>query len=307
MNDPLEQFRVKPEQQPVAQIPEWNDENVFKHISEKTGRTIASWDDLNEKTQANEPTTFHFANEEVERINKYIQETGRSVSDFYESQKDWSKVDNKTLVMGDMREQYPTLTEDEIEEMYDEEYGLQEVDEDYDGEEEIAKVKKFNKRKEIKLKTEAEKVRQKMESLKSKYSAPSDVMQNNKKASEEWSNSMNAAISEIAYNTEDGFNYEFADKAKYDFLKDINSLLAPFKTKDGMLDYTKLAKTLIVGLEHDNVLKEYGKFIKANTVKDSMAAASNKSDPRNNPQQTEGDAEWKRIAMENLRNFNRKF
>lgn len=308
MENPLEQFQVKPtnEQVTTPVVPnEWTDENVFKHIQEKIGREVTTWDDL--KPQTVEQTPFAFANEEVEKINKYIQDTGRTIADYYESQKDWSKVDNKTLVMGDIREQYPTLTNEEIEELYDEEYGLQEIDTEYDDEDEIKRVTKQNKRKEIKLKTEAEKVRQKMESLKAKYNTPSDAVQANKKAQEDWSTSMSNALQGVNVSMEDGFTYDFTDKAKYGFLNDLNNLFAPFKDANGGLDYQRLAKTIIVGLEHDNVLKEYGKFIKANTVKDSMAAASNKSNPANNPQVSQHDEEWRRIAMENFRKHSNKF
>lgn len=309
MNNPLEQFEVKPTNGQVKTpiIPnEWTDENVFKHIQEKIGREVTTWDDL--KMPDVQPTTpIAFANEDVEKINKYIQETGRTIADYFESQKDWSKVDNKTLVMGDIREQYPTLSDEEIQELYDEEYGLQEIDTEYDDEDEIKKVTKQNKRKEIKLKTEAEKVRQKMESLKQKYNAPSEAVQERQRAAEDWSNSMKSALQGVNVAMEDGFTYDFADKDKYGFLNDVNNLFAPFKNAQGGLDYQRLAKTIIVGLEHDNVLKEYGKFIKANTVKESMAQASNKSNPNNNPQVSQHDEEWRRIAMENFRKHSNKF
>ena len=308
MSNPLEQFKVDindPKPQP-NQVAEWNDENVFKHIQEKTGREISSWDDLMPKAPA-QPEQFVFANEEVERINKYISETGRGIQDYFESQKDWSKVDNKTLVMGNIREQYPTLTDEEIQELYDEDYGLQETDPEFDSEEEIQKINKQNKRKEIKLKTEAEKVRQKKESLKAQYSQPSQSVKEKQQAAQDWSNSMKNAISGVNVELEDGFKYDFTDKAKYGYLEDINQLLSPFKTSEGGLDYNKLARTIIVGLEHDNVLKEYGKYIKANTVRDTMATASNKSNPNNNPQQAVVEQEWRKIALENFRKLSNKF
>lgn len=308
MNNPLEKFQVDNNNQKTQpnQAVEWNDENVFKHIQEKTGREVSSWDDLMPKTPA-QPQQFVFANDEVERINKYISETGRSIQDYFESQKDWSKVDNKTLVMGNIREQYPTLTDDEIQELYDEDYGLQESDPEFDSEEEIQKINKQNKRKEIKLKTEAEKVRQKMESLKAQYSQPSQTVKEKQQAAEDWRNLMKNAISEVNVELEDGFKYDFTDKAKYKYLEDINQLLSPFKTSEGGLDYNKLARTIIVGLEHDNVLKEYGKYIKANTVRDTMATASNKSNPDNNPQQTVVEEEWRKIALDNFRKLSNKF
>lgn len=306
MSNPLEKYQVNPNA-PVApqnDVKDWNDENVFAYIQEKSGKAVSSWEDLVQP--APEPTPLSFANEEVERINTFIRETGRSVNDYYESQKDWSKVDNKTLVMGDIREQYPTLTNDEIEELYDEEYGLQDIDTEFDDEDEIKKITKQNKRKEIKLKTEAEKVRQKMESLKAKYSQPSQASQDKQKAAEDWSNSMKNAMNDMSVSMDDGFKYDFADKAKYEFLQDINSLLTPFKDSKGGFDYNKLARTIIVGLEHDNVLKEYAKYVKANTVRDSMAAASNKGDSHI-PTTTPADEEWKRIALANFKQKSNKF
>ena len=92
----------KQSQQPTP--PEIDDNVVLTHINKKTGKAFQSIDDL----------FVPELPEDVAEFNKYKKETGRSLKEYFELQRDYEKEDPKTLIAKHMAIKNPELNEDDI-------------------------------------------------------------------------------------------------------------------------------------------------------------------------------------------------
>ena len=61
-----------------------DDEVVLQYLSEKLGRDLESFDDLN--TTSTETESNDFASEQLQVINEYVKNTGRTVQDYLNTQ-----------------------------------------------------------------------------------------------------------------------------------------------------------------------------------------------------------------------------
>jgi len=141
----------KPIEQEVA--PLVIDENVIlKELNEKYGFDAKSLDDLKPKEIAK-------LDPEAEKYLEYKKETnGRSYQDFLETQKDWSAEPKENILLQNLRLENPTLTDKQIERLYQKEY----VTSEYADEDEITD-------KEINIERDYQKGLKLLESQKEKY------------------------------------------------------------------------------------------------------------------------------------------
>jgi len=90
-----------------------DDEIVLNYLSEKLGRDLTSFDDLNttsEQTESND-----FASEQLRVINEYVKNTGRTVQDYLNTQTvDLSNVSDDALMKEYLRLDNPDLTDAEL-------------------------------------------------------------------------------------------------------------------------------------------------------------------------------------------------
>ena len=90
-----------------------DDEIVLQYLSEKLGRDLSSFDDLNttsEQTESND-----FASEQLRVINDYVRNTGRTVQDYLNTQTvDLSNVSDDALMKEYLRIDNPDLTDAEL-------------------------------------------------------------------------------------------------------------------------------------------------------------------------------------------------
>jgi len=90
-----------------------DDEVVLQYLSEKLGRDISSFDDLNttgEQTESND-----FASEQLQVINEYVKNTGRTVQDYLNTQTvDLTNVSDDALMKEYLKIDNPSLTDAEL-------------------------------------------------------------------------------------------------------------------------------------------------------------------------------------------------
>jgi hypothetical protein len=99
-----------------------DDESVIKYLKEK-GFNAESLDDLKPKEIAK-------LDSETEKYLEYKKETGRSYNDFLETQKDWSAEPKENILLQNLRLENPTLTEKQIDRLYEKEYVASEFADD---------------------------------------------------------------------------------------------------------------------------------------------------------------------------------
>ena len=90
-----------------------DDEVVLQYLSEKLGRDLTSFDDLN--TTGTETESNDFASEQLQVINEYVKNTGRTVQDYLNTQTvDLTNVSDDALMKEYLRIDNPNLTDAEL-------------------------------------------------------------------------------------------------------------------------------------------------------------------------------------------------
>jgi hypothetical protein len=90
-----------------------DDEVVLQYLSEKLGRDLTSFDDLN--TTSTETESNDFASEQLQVINEYVKNTGRTVQDYLNTQTvDLTNVSDDALMKEYLRIDNPNLTDAEL-------------------------------------------------------------------------------------------------------------------------------------------------------------------------------------------------
>ncbi len=98
-----------------------DDEVVLQYLSEKLGRDINSFDDLNNNNQPVESNDF--ASDQLKVINDYIKNTGRTVQDYINTQTvDLSNVSDEAVLREYIRLDNPKLTDAELNDYLTETY-----------------------------------------------------------------------------------------------------------------------------------------------------------------------------------------
>jgi len=92
---------------------EISDEQIFQHLSEKLGREFTSYDDFDATSEVTESNDF--ASEQLQVINDYVRDTGRSVQDYLNTQTvDLTDVSDGAVMKEYLRVENPSLTEAEL-------------------------------------------------------------------------------------------------------------------------------------------------------------------------------------------------
>ena len=90
-----------------------DDQVVLNYLSEKLGRDIESFDDFD--NTSGEAESNNFASEQLQVINDYVRDTGRSVQDYLNTQTvDLSNVSDDAVIKEYLQLENPTLTEAEL-------------------------------------------------------------------------------------------------------------------------------------------------------------------------------------------------
>jgi len=90
-----------------------DDQVVLQYLSEKLGRDIDSFDDFNNTGETTESNNF--ASEQLQVINEYVKNTGRTVQDYLNTQTvDLSNVSDDAVMKEYLKLENPSLTEAEL-------------------------------------------------------------------------------------------------------------------------------------------------------------------------------------------------
>ena len=159
MEQPEEQQEVVEQvEEEVLEKPsefELDDNSILSYLKERHSLELGSIDDLkkNEKQELSE---------DVEKFLQYKKETGRSFEDFVNLQKDWTQVDDLSVLKEYYKETKPHLDDEDINHILSEDFSY---DESMDEASDIRKKK-------IAYKEELYKARNHFDGLKEKYKAP---------------------------------------------------------------------------------------------------------------------------------------
>ena len=235
--------------------------------------------------------------ENIEKLMSFMEDTGGDLNDYVKLNKDYSEMDNLTLLKEYYKESKPHLDDEEIGFLMEDQFSF---DEDSDDERDIRKKK-------IALKEQVADAKSHLDGLKSKYYE--DIKMGSKLTSEQQDainffdryKTENAETEAVAEKQKSdflsktntlfgdkfkGFEYDVGDK-KYRFnvknanevknkQSDINNFVKKFLNKDGeVADAQGYHKSLYTAMNSDAIAKHFYEQGKADAMKDSVANAKN--------------------------------
>jgi|TARA_E500000305_G_scaffold32494_2_gene24602 hypothetical protein len=148
---------VKEEEEKETPSSELSDEDVLTYIKNRYDKEINSVDDL-----LAEKETAPELPEDVSMYLKYKQETGRGISDFYNTQRDFDTMDDDSLLAEFIAQNEEGLDAIDIQDIMEDKFGF---DEELDDPKDI-------KRKKLSKKRELAKARKFLTEQKDKYKVP---------------------------------------------------------------------------------------------------------------------------------------
>lgn len=212
---------------------------MLDYLSERLGRKVSSFDEIQE-TQ----NTSVQLDERVESLNRFIQDTGRSVEDWLAYQSlNPSEMDDLTVIKAQLRNQYGNeATNEDIELLIQNKYSL---DEDIYEESEIRLA-------QLQLKVDADKARQEIEGLRSQYTVPAKQQTQPTEefqgiVNEEWLGTMSAEVDaldgiEFAVSKDSSFTFGLEDSYKSELKsknENIEDFFSSYVSEEGQWDFEK--------------------------------------------------------------------
>jgi len=245
--------------------------------------------------------------ENIQKVIDFMEETGGSLEEYVAINKDYSNVDDKTLLKEYYQQNKKHLTSDEIDFLIEDKFNY---DEDTEEERDI-------KRKKLAFKEEVAKAKENLSSLKNTYyrevKAGSKLTTDQKKAidffdrykteeqktselAERQRNIFNQKTDQVFDDKFKGFEYNVGEKS-YRFKvsnpfevkntqTDINNFVGKFLDKNNVMSDAKgYHKSLFTAMNPDAVARHFYEQGRSDAVKDSIAKAKNVSMA---PRQTHG-------------------
>jgi hypothetical protein len=265
-----------------------------------------------EETVQNEesPVLEEVTDEQVEATENFMEETGGDINDYVKLNKDYSEMDNQTVLKEYYKQTKPHLTSDEIDFLMEDQFSYdEEVDEDKDIrrkklalKEQVADAKahldgyKSKYYEEIKAGSKLTNEQQKAIDFFNRYNKESE--ENQKIAESQKSNFLNKT-NQVFNDKFKGFEYNVGDK-KYRFnvkdanevkdtQSDINNFVKKFLNKKNMMEDARgYHKGLFTAMNPDAVAKHFYEQGKADAIKDSVAKGKNINV---NPRQQHGEVQ----------------
>ena len=235
--------------------------------------------------------------ENIMKVVEFMKETGGDLNDYVSLNKDYSDLDNHTLLKEYYKSTKPHLQEDEIDFLMEDQFSF---DEELDEERDV-------KRKKLALKEQVANAKTELDSLKSKYyedikmgSKLTSEQQNaveffnrynkeseeTQKQQEETQNHFSNKTNEVFNDKFKGFEYNVGDK-KYRFnvkdpvkvknnQSDLNNFVKKFLDKDYKMEDAKgYHKSLFTAMNSDAIANHFYEQGKADALKDSIAKSKN--------------------------------
>jgi len=233
----------------------------------------------------------------VQKLMSFMEDTGGDLNDYVKLNRDYSEMDNQTLLKEYYKTTKPHLQADEIDFLMEDQFSF---DEDVDEENDI-------KRKKLALKEQVASAKTQLEEHKSKYyeeikagsrltpeaKKAMDFFNRHNKESESTKKIHQEAKNRFLNKTEEvfndefkGFEYKVGDK-KYRFnvkdpnqvkesQSDINNFVKKFlNEKNQMEDATGYHKSMFTAMNSDAIANHFYEQGKADALKESMAKSKN--------------------------------
>ena len=233
-----------------------DDEVVLQYLSEKLGRDLTSFDDLN-TTTSTETESNDFASDQLRVINEYVKNTGRTVQDYLNTQTvDLSNVSDDAVLKEYLRLDNPNLTEAELNDYMATTYKMDK--EEYN-------ERQMNAGK-VQLMKDAKAARDYFNEVKEEYAMPTESEDSSisQEDREEWISTMSAEVDDLdgisfAMNDQgEEFVYQLDDDARNEikgYNSDLESFFDQYVDEGGNWDFDKLNTDMYILNNIDKIVR----------------------------------------------------
>ena len=320
VSKPVEEIKV-PEEKPVEQtedvpvIEEITNEEKVEEVAEAIEEQIV--ESVEKKIELPE---------NVQKLMSFMEETGGDLNDYVTLNKDYSKMDNHTLLKEYYKTTKPHLQSDEIDFLMEDQFSY---NEESDEEKEI-------KRKKLALKEQVADAKSHLDGLKSKYyedikmgskltneqqdainffNRYNEESEKSKKIQQEAKSTFLNKTKNVFNEKFKGFEYEVGDK-RYRFnvknpsevqntQSDINNFVKKFLNKNNQMEDAKgYHKALYTAMNSDAIANHFYEQGRADALKESMTKSKNVNmDPRQAHKETQAGGLKVRVLGDDSSDF----
>ena len=285
LSKPVEKVVVEPSDTPVMEEVT-NDTSEVEEVAEVLEKEIVQSIEANKELPAN-----------VKKLMSFMEDTGGDLKDYVKLNRDYSEMDNQSLLKEYYETTKPHLQADEIDFLMEDQF---KYDEDVDDERDI-------KRKKLALKEQVASAKSQLEENKSKYyedikagsklttqqQKAVDFFNRHNKESESTKKIHTQAKTRFLNKTNEvfnekfkGFEYNVGDKSYRFNVKDpsqvkesqsdINNFIKKFLNEDSQMEDAKgYHKSMFTAMNSDVIAKHFYEQGKADALKNSMANSKN--------------------------------
>lgn len=267
---------------------ERNKQEFLKFVNDQFKQNFDSIDSFN-NALSTEKTSF--ANEQIEKMNNFVSETGRSVVDYIRTQAvDYSKMSNEDVMRLSLKQENPELSMDEVNVLIESKYKLGK-DKYGDAEKTLGKIE---------LKKDVTNARKNLMEMQEKYRMP--VERNDNSAEQEtvrkdWINNMSSEVDEVESITFDindsgeQFTFSLTDdhrKGLVDANSNLNSFFNQYIGDNGDWNFDKLNTDMFVLSNFQDIIRSVANQYRSKGTEQVVKDIKNPSfnnEPRQNAEQ----------------------
>jgi len=291
LSKPVEEIKI-----PEEKIETTEETPVLQEVTDETTET-EKVTEVVEKEVVESIETGRDLPENVQKLMNFMDDTGGDLNDYVRLNKDYSEMDNQTLLKEYYKTTKPHLQTDEIDFLMEDQFSF---DEEVDEERDI-------KRKKLALKEQVANAKTQLEEYKSKYyedikagskltpqqqkaidffNRHNKESENTKKIHSQAKDRFLSKTNEVFNDEFKGFEYKVGDK-KYRFnvkdpnqvkesQSDINNFIKKFLNENSQMeDATGYHKSMFTAMNSDAIANHFYEQGKADALKNSMANSKN--------------------------------
>lgn len=246
----------QPEQEvsPAKDIEE-NKKEFLNFVNDQFKTNFDSLDSFNEALTTKKTS---FANEQIEKMNNFVSDTGRGIADYIRTQTvDYSKMSNEDVMKVSIKQNNPELTLDEVNILVASKYKT-DKDKYSEADQTLGKIE---------LKTDVAKARKELIDIQDKYRTPVENKENsaeNEAVRAEWVKDMSSEVDEvdsITFDINDSgeqFTFSLTNDHRKDLVdanSNLNDFFGQYTKEDGDWDFDKLNTDMFVLRNFQDIIR----------------------------------------------------
>ena len=260
----------------------------LKFINDQFKTNFDSINSFNEAlTNTKKPS---FANEQIEKMNKFVSETGRGIADYIRTQAvDYSKMSNEDVMRVSLKQNNPDLTMDEVNTLIAAKYRT-DKDKYSESDQTLGKIA---------MKKDVSKARKELMNMQEKYRMPvqKDSSAEDTANREEWVKNMSSEVGDVESITFDindsgeQFTFSLTDdhrKGLVDANSNLNGFFDQYVGENGNWNFDKLNTDMFVLNNFQDILRSVANQYKSKGTEQVVKDIKNPSF-NNEPRQTSGN------------------